>query len=82
MKIIQHIDGVVVDIINVRDDVTAENIIAVDSIPPCEHRTGYNAILKYGENGLYWDYEEAAATEQTNIRAKAEAYDILMGVSE
>jgi hypothetical protein len=53
MKIIQHINGIVVDILNVRNDATMENIILVDSIPVFEPKEGYNGILKYGENGLY-----------------------------
>lgn len=59
MIIIQHNNGVVTDIIRCRDDATNENIKVVASIPEYTPQEGYNGILKYGENGLYWDYELA-----------------------
>jgi hypothetical protein len=59
MKIIQFIDGIVVDILNAREDITADTIAIADSIPTFEPREGFNGILKYSnENGLYWDYVE------------------------
>lgn len=64
MKLIQHINGVVVDILNIRNDSTMENIAIVDSIPDFEPREGYNGVLKYGENGLYWDYEEVLVNDE------------------
>lgn len=64
MKLIQHINGVVVDILNVRDDATIENIALVDDIPTFEPKEGYNGILKYGDSGLYWDYEEASVNNE------------------
>lgn len=64
MKLIQHINGVVVDILNVRDDATMETIALVDSIPVFEPREGYNGVLKYGENGLYWDYEAVPVNDE------------------
>ena len=64
MKIIQHVNGVVVDVINVRSDATLENITLTDSIPEFEHREGYNGVLKYNENGLYWDYEEVIISDE------------------
>lgn len=64
MKLIQHINGVVVDILNVRDDVTMETVALVDSIPVFESKEGYNGILKYGENGLYWDYEAVPVNDE------------------
>lgn len=76
MKIIQHNNGVVVDIINARQDATAENIAIVDRIPACEHRDGYTGVLMYGENGLYWAYKEAKASEHIS---DLEALAILMG---
>ena len=56
MTIIQHINGIVIDILRCRDDTTNENIAVVNSIPTYEPREGYNGVLKYGENGLYCDY--------------------------
>jgi hypothetical protein len=64
MKLIQHINGVVVDILNVRDDIAIDRITLVDSIPVFEPREGYNGVLKYGENGLYWDYEAAPVNDE------------------
>lgn len=57
MIIIQHNNGVVTDIIRCRDDATNENIVVATSIPEYTPQENYNGILKYGENGLYWDYE-------------------------
>lgn len=57
MIIIQHDNDKVTDILRCRDDVTNENIVVAASIPVYEAREGYNGVLKYGENGLYWDYE-------------------------
>jgi hypothetical protein len=57
MKIIQFVNDTVVDIINVREDATADTIAIVDSIPTFEPKEGYNGVLKYSaENGLYWEY--------------------------
>lgn len=64
MKLIQHVNGVVVDIRNAREDATISNIALVDNIPAFEPKDGYNGVLKYGENGLYWDYEEAPANDE------------------
>lgn len=64
MKLIQYINGVVVDILNVRNDTTAENIVLIDDIPTFEPKEGYNGILKYGESGLYWDYEEVIVNDE------------------
>ena len=63
MKIIQHINGVVVDILNARQDATAANIAVVDSIPAYEPKEGYNGVLKYGNNGLYWEYVEVPVND-------------------
>lgn len=66
MKLIQYINGVVVDILNVRNDATMENIALVDSIPVFEHKEGYNGVLMYNtENGLYWDYIANPVVEET-----------------
>ena len=59
MIIIQHNNGIVTDILNCCDDATNENIKVVASVPEYTPQEGYNGILKYGENGLYWDYELA-----------------------
>lgn len=64
MIIIQHNNGVVVDVFNCRDDATNENIVTASSIPIYEPREGYNGILKYGENGLYWDYEQVEESNE------------------
>lgn len=64
MIIIQHNNGVVVDVLNCRDDATNENIVTASSIPIYEPRESYNGILKYGENGLYWDYELAKVSNE------------------
>lgn len=59
MKIIQHKNGVVIDIRELRDDASTENTIIVDELPERERRPGFSAFLKYNEEqGLYWDYEE------------------------
>lgn len=76
MKIIQHINGVVVDILNARQDITAESIAVVDSIPAFEPREGHNGVLMYGENGLYWHYEPVPVTDEIS---DTEALNILTG---
>lgn len=68
MIIIQHNNGIVTDILNCRDDATNENIKVVASVPEYTPQEGYNGILKYGENGLYWDYELAEISN--NISAE------------
>ena len=68
MIIIQHNNGVVVDMLDCRDDATKENIKVVASIPEYTPQEGYNGILKYGENGLYWDYEQVE--ESTEISSE------------
>ena len=77
MKLIQHINGVVVDILNVRSDATIENIAVISEIPTFEPREGYNGVLKYSEeNGLYWDYEEVVVTDDIT---DTEALNIIVG---
>ena len=76
MKIIQHNNGVVVDIINARQDVTADCISVVDDSPPFEPREGFNGVLMYGENGLYWEYVEA---NESDIISDREALNIILG---
>lgn len=78
MTIIQHNNGVVIDILRCRDDTTNENIAAVNSIPAYEPREGYNGVLKYGENGLYWDYELSETSDEDEI-SNEEALNILLG---
>ena len=63
MIIIQHSNGVVVDILYCRDDATNENIKVVASVPEYTPQEGYNGTLKYGENGLHWDYEPAEVSK-------------------
>lgn len=79
MKIIQHIDGVVVHILNARSDATESNVTVVDSIPSFEPREGYNGVLMYGENGLYWAYEKAPVTDEVT---DTEALNIIVGGEE
>lgn len=64
MKIIHHINDEVVDILNARDDITVESIAVVDSIPAFEPKEGFNGVLKYGEDGLYWEYVEAPVIDE------------------
>ena len=78
MIIIQHSNGVVIDILRCRDDTTNENIAVVKSIPAYEPREGYNGVLKYRENGLYWDYELSETSDEDEI-SNEEALNILLG---
>ena len=78
MIIIQHSNGVVIDILRCRDDTTNENIAVVNSIPDYEQREGYNGVLKYGVNGLYWDYELSETSDEDEI-SNEEALNILLG---
>ena len=78
MIIIQHSNGIVIDILLCRDDTTNENIAVVNSIPAYEPREGYNGVLKYGENGLYWDYELSETSDEDEI-SNEEALNILLG---
>lgn len=78
MIIIQHSNGVVIDILRCRDDTTNENIAVVNSIPAYEPREGYNGVLKYEVNGLYWDYELSETSDEDEI-SNEEALNILLG---
>ena len=78
MTIIQHINGIVIDILRCRDDTTNENIAVTNFIPAYEQREGYNGVLKYGENGLYWDYELSETSDEDEI-SNEEALNILLG---
>ena len=78
MNIIKQVNGTVIDILRCRDDTTNENIADANSIPAYEPREGYNGILKYGENGLYWDYELSETSDEDEI-SNEEALDILLG---
>ena len=64
MKLIQHINGVVVDVRNARDDMTLENIAIVEGVPTFEPKEGHNGVLMYGESGLYWEYVEAPVSDE------------------
>lgn len=64
MIIVQHNNGIVTDIFHCRDDTTSENIVVAASTPMYEPREGYNGVLKYGENGLYWGYEAVEASDE------------------
>lgn len=78
MIIIQYSNGIVIDILRCRNDTTNENIAVVNSIPAYEPREGYNGVLKYGENGLYWDYELSETSDEDEI-SNEEALNILLG---
>lgn len=64
MKLVQHINGVVVDIRNAHEGITIEGIAFAEGIPTFEPKEGFNGVLKYGESGLYWDYEEAPEIDE------------------
>lgn len=76
MKIIQYNNGVVVDVLNARQDATKDNVAVVDDIPAFEPREGYSGVLMYGENGLCWAYEVAQPSDYISDR---EALDIILG---
>lgn len=76
MKIIQHIDGVVVEIRNAHPGITIENISIVESIPEFEPKKGFYGVLKCDENGLYWDYKEVPENYELS---DSEALDIILG---
>lgn len=68
MKIIQTKDGVVVDIINARNDITLDTIAIVDSIPMFKPRDGFSGVLKYDiENGVYWEYVANPTDDEQEI---------------
>lgn len=75
MKIIQHINGVVVDIRNAHKGITMENVALAEEIPAFEQREGFNGVLKYNGN-LYWDYEEVQESDELS---DSEALDIILG---
>lgn len=80
MKLIQVNGNKIVDILDVRSDITIENIRLYDRIPDCEYREGYNGVLAYSEEkGIYWEYVEIPPMEELTIEEKAAAYDILVG---
>lgn len=76
MKIIQYINNVVVDIRTVRNDATNENIVVVEDVPKFEPKEGFKGILKYGEDGLYWDHEKVIESDELSAE---EAFDIIFG---
>jgi hypothetical protein len=75
MKIIQHINGVVIDIRNSHKGITMENVALAEEIPAFEPREGFNGVLKYNGN-LYWDYEEVQESDELS---DSEALDIILG---
>lgn len=77
MKIIQYNEyGVVVDILNARSDANMNNLALADDLPVFIPKDGYNGVLKYGDNGLYWDYVEAPVSDEISAE---EALDIITG---
>lgn len=76
-------DGTVIDTVNLRHDAAEENTKVVESIPAYVPKEGYMGVLKYNdENGLFWEYVEAPKNTELTVQQKAEAYDIITGVSE
>lgn len=76
MKIIQHINGVVVDIRTAHKGITMENVALAEKIPAFEQREGFNGVLKYNGSDLYWDYEEVQESDELS---DSEALDIILG---
>lgn len=76
MKIIQHVDGVVTDILNARDDANNENIAVVSSIPEFIPKDGYSGLLKFDGELLYWEYVENPKSEEIS---DTEALNIITG---
>ena len=76
MKIIQYINGSVVDIINARADATNNNIAVVESIPAFIPKDGYSGLLKFNGESLYWEYIENVVTDEIS---DSEALDIITG---
>ena len=66
MKLIQHTNGVVVEIRDVREGTTLADLALVEAVPPFEPREGHNGVLMYGVDGLYWDYVEAPQTDEVS----------------
>ena len=64
MKLVQHINGVVVEIRDAREGLTLENLAIVDGIPAFEPREGCNGVLMYGADGLYWEYEAVPVSDE------------------
>ncbi len=77
MKIIQYnSEGVVVDILNTRNDATADRLLPVDDIPVFIPKDGYYGVLKYEDGGLCWDYVEAPVRDEISAE---EALAIITG---
>ena len=66
MKLIQHTNGVVVEIRDAREGTTLENIALVEAVPTFEPREGCNGVLMYGAQGLYWDYVEVPQVDEVS----------------
>jgi hypothetical protein len=66
MKLIQHIDGVVVEIRDAREGTTLDNLAIVEAVPTFEPREGCNGVLMYGADGLYWDYVEVPHVDEVS----------------
>ena len=66
MKLIQHTNGVVVDIRDVREGTTLENLAIVEAVPTFEPREGCNGVLMYGSDGLYWEYVEVEQSDEVS----------------
>lgn len=66
MKLIQHTNGVVFDIRDVREGTALDNLAIVEAVPPFEPREGHNGMLMYGADGLYWEYVEVPQVDEVS----------------
>ena len=66
MKLIQHTNGVVVEIRDVREGTELADLALVEAVPPFEPREGHNGVLMYGAQGLYWDYVEVPQSDKVS----------------
>ena len=78
MKLIQHINGVVVEIRDAREGLTLENIALADGIPAFEPREGCNGVLMYGPQGLYWEYVEVPVSDEISGEELAQMLEEVM----
>lgn len=79
MKIIQHINGSVVDIRNARADATNDSVAVVDSIPEFIPKDGFSGVLKFDGSSLYWEYVEDIVSDEIT---DSEALGIITGGAE
>ena len=79
MKLIQHNNGDVIVVFDIRRDATMENIALAREIPEYEHKDNHRGVLKYNESfGLYWDYVEVTDEPQISARELQEMIEEVM----